>query len=446
MNTGILAASWMNALGAALLHFLWEAGVVAAVVALMQARQPAAPPARRYARYCVALLALPLVFVATLVWMHAGGGTGWAAAALAHWARPQLLPYIAGLWALGVTLMGVRALGGWMWLRRARREATRQLDGCVPQSWQQVLRRLQAAMRVAGTVGLGVSRRVLGPCVLGWWRPLILVPASALTGWDGAQLEALLAHELAHIARRDYLVNVAQRAVEALFFYHPAVWWLSTQVTQEREHCCDDAAIAVCGDRVRYARALVEAAAASLQPTPRRELACAAHDGELRPRVLRILGLPVPSAPLRLWAALTLMLALLGAGAWLHAPQPPRALTPAPAATATLPLPPHSWASLVTPLPKQAIQPQAAASTERPGVKAPRPAQSAALTPALAPPAAPVRQREVVTFSFAAVESCTPQWRWVRYVAPDGQQWIAMEPVMSCVPVLQPTEVWVSNL
>ena len=92
--------------------------------------------------------------------------------------------------------------------------------------------------------------------LIGWLRPVILFPASALTGLSAEQLEALLAHELAHIRRYDYLVNLLQTTVETLFFYHPAVWWVSAQVRQEREHCCDDLAVAACGDVLTYARAL----------------------------------------------------------------------------------------------------------------------------------------------------------------------------------------------
>ena len=96
------------------------------------------------------------------------------------------------------------------------------------------------------------------PMVIGWLRPVILLPVAATTGLSSEQLEAILAHELAHVARRDYLVNLLQSVVETLLFYHPAVWWVSNQIRVEREHCCDDIAVAVSGNVLVYARALTE--------------------------------------------------------------------------------------------------------------------------------------------------------------------------------------------
>ena len=96
------------------------------------------------------------------------------------------------------------------------------------------------------------------PTVVGWLRPAVILPVAALANLSPAQVEAVLAHELAHIRRHDYLVNLFQTLAETLLFYHPAVWWLSARIRTEREHCCDDVAVAVSGDAVGYARALAE--------------------------------------------------------------------------------------------------------------------------------------------------------------------------------------------
>src|SRR4029077_10699398 len=96
------------------------------------------------------------------------------------------------------------------------------------------------------------------PTVVGWLRPAILLPIAALAALSPAQVEAILAHERAHIRRHDCAMNVLQTIAETLLFYHPAVWWLSKRIRVEREHCCDDVAIAVCGDPVGYAQALAE--------------------------------------------------------------------------------------------------------------------------------------------------------------------------------------------
>ena len=96
------------------------------------------------------------------------------------------------------------------------------------------------------------------PTIVGCLRPVILLPASVVTGLPASHLDAVLAHELAHVRRHDYLVNVLQSLVETLLFYHPAVWWCSRQIRIEREHCCDDLVVEACGDRVVYAHALAQ--------------------------------------------------------------------------------------------------------------------------------------------------------------------------------------------
>ena len=96
------------------------------------------------------------------------------------------------------------------------------------------------------------------PSVVGWLRPVILLPASALTGLSPAHLDAIIAHELAHVRRHDFAVNLLQTAAEILLFYHPACWWISRRIRAEREHCCDDIAVSLCGDRLLYATALAD--------------------------------------------------------------------------------------------------------------------------------------------------------------------------------------------
>ena len=105
-------------------------------------------------------------------------------------------------------------------------------------------------MRIGRAIRVAQSAAVQVPSVIGWLRPVVLLPMSALTGLTPGQLESILAHELAHIRRHDYVINVLQSAAEVLLFYHPACWWLSRRMRVEREHCCDDAAIEVCGDRL----------------------------------------------------------------------------------------------------------------------------------------------------------------------------------------------------
>ena len=155
------------------------------------------------------------------------------------------------------------------------------------------LKVLAKRLRVNRTVQLMESALVQIPTVVGWLRPVILLPASALTGLSSEQLEAILAHELAHIKRVDYLINMLQTVVEILGFYHPAVWWVSHKIRAERENCCDDLAVAISGDRVCYARALTsmeEIRAGRGQLVRSGGLAVAATGGNLLGRIRRLVG------------------------------------------------------------------------------------------------------------------------------------------------------------
>ncbi len=134
------------------------------------------------------------------------------------------------------------------------------------------------------------SAVVDAPAAVGWLRPVILLPIAALANLSPSQVEAILAHELIHIRRHDYLVNVAQAVAETVLFFHPGVWWVSGQIRVEREHCCDDVAVHVCGDPVDYAAALAELEAWRSRGTT---LALAATGGSLTSRVRRVLNVPI---------------------------------------------------------------------------------------------------------------------------------------------------------
>ncbi|HKQ09528.1 MAG TPA: M56 family metallopeptidase [Blastocatellia bacterium] len=224
------------------------------------------------------------------------------------WARQRfvsLMPWLVAVWFAGVLFLSFRFLGGLFVAQRLkRREASPLLE-----QWQAKLAELCERLRVSRPVRLCESVLVEVPTVIGWLRPVILVPTSALTGLNAAQLEALLAHELGHIKRYDYLVNLLQTAVETLLFYHPAVWWLSSQIRQEREHCCDDLAVATCGNVLVYARALAELEQMrGVAP----QLAVAASGGVLMRRIQRLVGNPArPSHRFESWLAGVIALAMV---------------------------------------------------------------------------------------------------------------------------------------
>jgi beta-lactamase regulating signal transducer with metallopeptidase domain len=270
-------------------------------------------PARvRYAVSCLflmVLLALP-VLTFTFSMAHApdpatGGAWKQAAAVVVPPANrapsaieprfqesvAPFLPWIVAAWISGVILLSLRWIGAWTCLRRLRRAASL----AIPPEWDAALRSLMRRAAVSAPVRLSISPVAQVPCVIGWLRPVILMPAAALAGLDWQAVEALLAHELAHIRRHDYVVNLLQTLLDTLLFYHPAVWWVSRQIRMERENCCDDIAAEICGDRVTYARALV-----NLEEfrAGRAAFALSAAGGSLIQRIQRLLsGAPQQHSP-----------------------------------------------------------------------------------------------------------------------------------------------------
>jgi beta-lactamase regulating signal transducer with metallopeptidase domain/protein involved in polysaccharide export with SLBB domain len=166
-------------------------------------------------------------------------------------ALPDLLAAAAWAWAAGVAGLAAWNLAGWRQVRRMARTAP-----VAPRWLQETVARLREKMAVGRDVAVRLCERVAAPAVVGVVRPVVLVPASALSELSADHLEALLLHELAHVRRHDYLINLIQTATETLLFYHPAAWWVSNRIRREREHCCDDLAAQHCGSAVAYARAL----------------------------------------------------------------------------------------------------------------------------------------------------------------------------------------------
>ena len=304
------AQPWVERLGSTLLHFLWQGILIAALYAA--ARKWIARSASPNVHYILACAALALMAAAPVVtWnilrpsapvpVAASFLKPLSAAALPA-ARPasaslpsgvyeavpaSLLPWVVAVWIAGALALWLRLLVSWISAEHLRSRLVRP----APSEWQQALDRLKLRIRVSRPVRLLVSSMVQAPAVVGWLRPVVLVPVGALAGLPPEQVEALLLHELAHIRRHDYLVNILQSVVEALLFYHPAVWWVSGHIRAQRELCCDDAVIAVNSDAVTYARALSELASA---PPAHLNAVMAATGGSLVHRIARLLGHPRP--------------------------------------------------------------------------------------------------------------------------------------------------------
>jgi beta-lactamase regulating signal transducer with metallopeptidase domain len=202
----------------------------------------------------------------------------------------RFLPTITISWLAGVILLLARMAGGWWHVRRLHRLAL----ATASSRWQTSCRRLAYRLGLPAAAHVVESALVDVPTVVGWLRPAILLPIAAIASLSPSQVEAILAHELAHIRRHDYAVNVLQTIAETLLFYHPAVWWVSRRIRVEREHCCDDIAVAICGDPVSYAQALAELES---WRTSSPSMAMAATGGSLLDRVRRILHVPITDEP-----------------------------------------------------------------------------------------------------------------------------------------------------
>ena len=217
------------------------------------------------------------------------------------------LPAVLGFWCAGMLALLCRLNLGLMGTRKIKSLAVESASAEIVH----VLRALRTELGIERAVELLNSARVQAPTLIGWLKPAILLPFGCMTGLSTVQIEAILAHELAHIRRHDYLVNLFQSMMECVLFYHPAVWWVSNQVRREREHCCDDLAVAVCGDRLAYAKAL---SFLEERRSPIPAGAFGATGGVLKMRIERLLGLNQPPVFPRTLAVILLMGAAATAG------------------------------------------------------------------------------------------------------------------------------------
>jgi beta-lactamase regulating signal transducer with metallopeptidase domain len=338
-------------IGLALLHFVWQGAVLGVIAAALLLALRRAPAASRYAALLAVLAAMALCPVVTFLVtspvpaaapapvtaapqrvdaarvVPTSGAVPTPAAPASEGERPARttgpqalpsatrmrwmvrarawalarLPWISLLWLAGVVVLSLRFLArGWsLWRLRGRLQ-----PAAAP--WPDRLAALCQRLALSRPVKLMVSSAARVPMVIGWLRPVVVLPASALTGLTPDQVGALLAHELAHLRRHDHWVALGQALIELLLFYHPAVWWVSRALRAEREHCCDDAAVAASGDLAGYLRALAwvdEHRGRALQP------ALASSGSPLLARIRRLGGCP-PRDGGRPWLAALLSLAL----------------------------------------------------------------------------------------------------------------------------------------
>jgi len=261
----------IHALGWAVVHSLWQGFALALLLALVW---PMLQRKDARLRYLLANLSLSLVLlsaVGTFLFLFSRGvseaaqpaealaprlvaeeGRGGLGLWLAVWLERQL-PAVVLMWMLGSAFFLLRLLGGYAYIQYLRHrhvwEPGPELLG--------LFEGLKSRLGLRRPVRLLESALVRVPMVIGHLRPVVLLPVGMMSGLSPRQVEAVLAHELGHILRNDYLWNLIQSLAETLLYFNPAVWWISGLIRTERENCCDDIAVRTCGDSLVYAKALV---------------------------------------------------------------------------------------------------------------------------------------------------------------------------------------------
>ncbi|GAB3903457.1 hypothetical protein GCM10028803_31950 [Larkinella knui] len=307
----LFSEPFTNALGWALVHTLWQGTILVAAAALALRLTQKQPASVRYGIGIGALALQLLIFMATL-WIcyepvrsavsisgdpqltgpqttivrNLSLSSDWGGT-LSFWLNRHL-PLLVTAWLCGAVLLLVRLFGGWLFVQRLTRRNIRS----APEAWQRYLHQTARQLGITKAVRLVESAEIAVPMTIGWLKPIILLPIGLLAGLSPQQVEAVLAHELAHIRRYDYLVNLVQSAVEIVLFFHPAIWWLSARVREEREHCCDDVAIQLRGERASLAQALVhiEERRQAVSTTPALAMAFGARKQSFMQRVKRVIG------------------------------------------------------------------------------------------------------------------------------------------------------------
>jgi beta-lactamase regulating signal transducer with metallopeptidase domain len=457
-----------QALGWALLQFVWQGALVGLLTAVVLAMLRRSAADVRYVVSTVALALMLTMPVVTTIQMLGSGGQGMvghvletgalsagfkdpalqisgdasssvgpslqtrasivaalglrASNASALGSMEEWVPMLLRVWLAGVAMLTLRLLSGWMWVQRMKSHEAQP----VHESLEAVGHRLMRRLHIVRAVRFLESRRVDVPTVIGWVSPVVLLPVSALAGLTPRQVEAILAHELAHIRRHDYVVNLLQTVVETLLFYHPAVWWVSHRIRVERENCCDDLAVSLCGDPVAYAAALAELEGLR---TSSGQLALAASGGSLLQRVKRLLGAPSHAGRAPGWLAAGVALLVVAAlsvsavrtdarGAsqldvsevepdQVHASTPAPPPAPAPSAPVTAATPPRAPSAVVASTAEvhaEAVEPQAVvAPTADQHV-----ATARAVEAVLAPVASAASTPEVTAAAIAATTAAVP--------------------------------------
>ena len=303
----LIDPSLAEALGWTLLHSLWQGAAIALILALLLVLSRSQEPQFRYLLSISALMGLVASAVATFVYLYEPNTVALISPGPLTAGSPEItpevamlpvtsnhptvlldyfqphLPLIAAGWLLGVLLLGLRLIGEYAYLQHLKHYRCSEASP----SWLNRLELLAQKMELRQQVQLRETARIHSPMVNGWLKPVILMPVGMLNSLSVAEVENILLHELAHVRRYDYIVNLLISVIETLFFFHPFVWWMGSRIRIEREHACDDKAIAISGNAATYVTALAHAESWRMDG---RRLSMAFTGGSVLQRVQRILG------------------------------------------------------------------------------------------------------------------------------------------------------------
>ncbi len=308
MNTfaDLFSSPWVQALGWTLLHSLWQSVFVTGVVIIAI---KCTPTRLSNTRYLVATVGLTLIFLLSAgTFLHlittknihvkesvisyqfslsAVGNdlqkpfTGLLGTLTD--AVERNIPAIVLVWSIGALLFSLRVFSGWWYVQRIRSEAV-----LIGDQWSKLVQQLASSIKINQYIPLAESSRIQTPIVIGYIKPMILFPVGICSGLSMEQLESIILHELVHIKRKDYLVNIVQSFMEAIYFFNPFVWIISGIMKREREHCCDDAVVQSNRNPLAYVRALAMLEEARLSK-PGLALSFADNKNQLLNRIKRLM-------------------------------------------------------------------------------------------------------------------------------------------------------------
>ncbi len=290
----LLSGNWIDAFGWTLLHSLWQGALIALIIGVIIIFLRKTSSRLHYLIYCIGLLLIFGTSIVTflkylnndsvtvastqlnevretnpafIIFSDALLNTTDESTLMQSWNSfcdyfSRNVPLLVSLWFLGIIIFMLKFLGGFAYTQRLKYYRTVELST----SWKKKFDKLSKKIGIKRSVQFIESYSIKVPIVVNYFKPIIIIPVGMLGQMPLDQVEAVISHELAHIYRRDYLVNIIQRIVEVIFFYHPAVWWLSANIGAERENICDDMAVVNCGDSIIYAKALASVQELRLSP------------------------------------------------------------------------------------------------------------------------------------------------------------------------------------